>query len=77
MPGVIGISNPSLSAGGSTTLTVSLVQSDGTLYTQRPTIIFNSNCVAAGTAKIQPAATASDQHGHRDRHLRGPGLQRR
>jgi hypothetical protein len=62
-PGVIGISNPNLSAGGSTTLTVSLVQSDGTLYTQDATIVFSSNCVASGTAQIQPSATAGTNTG--------------
>jgi hypothetical protein len=51
--GAIGISNPNVSAGGSTSLTVSLVQSDGNLYTGSATIGFNSNCVAAGTAEIQ------------------------
>ncbi|MCC6630053.1 MAG: Ig-like domain-containing protein, partial [Chloroflexi bacterium] len=61
--GVIGISNANLSAGGSTTLSVSLVQSDGTLYTQDADIIFSSNCVASGTAQIQPSATASTSTG--------------
>jgi len=51
--GAIGISNANVSAGGSTSLTVSLVQSDGNLYTGSATISFNSNCVAAGTAEIQ------------------------
>ena len=62
-PGVIGISNANLSAGGSTTLTVSLVQSDGTLYTQDTDVIFSSNCVASGTAQIQPSASASTNTG--------------
>lgn len=57
-PGVIGISNANVSAGGSTSLTVTLVQSDGTLYTQSASINFNSACIAAGTASIQPAADA-------------------
>ncbi len=61
--GVIGISNASVSAGGSTSLTVSLVQSDGTLYTQSATINFNSACVAAGTAAIQPQADATTTTG--------------
>ena len=61
--GVIGISNASVSAGGSTSLTVSLVQSDGTLYTQSATINFNSACVAATTASIQPQADATTTTG--------------
>jgi len=61
--GVIGISNASVSAGGSTSLTVSLVQSDGTLYTQSTTITFNSACVAAGTASIQPQAAVTTTTG--------------
>ena len=61
--GVIGISSASVSAGGSTSLTVSLVQSDGTLYTQSATITFNSACVAASTAAIQPQAAATTTTG--------------
>lgn len=55
--GTIGISNASVSAGGSTSLTVSLVQSDGNLYAGSATIAFNSNCVAAGKAEIQQNGT--------------------
>jgi hypothetical protein len=51
--GQIGVQNGSLSAGGSTSLTVSLVQTGGTLFTGAATIGFNSNCIAAGTAQIQ------------------------
>jgi hypothetical protein len=51
--GAIGISNPSLSAGGSTTLSVSLVQTGGTLYTGSAVVGFNSPCVAAGRAEIR------------------------
>ena len=61
--GVIGISNANVSAGGSTSLTVSLVQSDGTLYTSSATITFNSACIAAGTAAIQPQASATTTTG--------------
>lgn len=59
--GVIGISNPNLSAGGSTSLTVSLVQSGGTLYTGSADIGFNSPCVAAGTAEIRQNGTPVTQ----------------
>lgn len=61
--GVIEISNASLSAGGSTTLSVSLVQSDGNLYTTQTNIVFNSPCIAAGTAQVDPSATASTSNG--------------
>ena len=53
VPGQIGVQNGSLSAGGSTSLSVSLVQTGGTLFTGAATIGFNSNCIAAGTAQIQ------------------------
>ena len=61
--GVIGISSANVSAGGSTSLTVSLVQSDGTLYTSSASITFNSACIAAGTAAIQPQASATTTTG--------------
>ncbi|HEX7080901.1 MAG TPA: Ig-like domain-containing protein [Gammaproteobacteria bacterium] len=51
--GIIGISNSDVSAGGATSLTVSLVQSGGTLYTGAATINFNSPCVANGLAEIR------------------------
>lgn len=56
--GVIDVSNTQLSAGGSTSLSVSLVQSDGTLYTGSADISFNSPCVANGTAEIRQNGTA-------------------
>jgi hypothetical protein len=61
--GQIAISNASLSAGGSTSLSVSLVQSDGTLYTQSTDITFSSSCIAAGTAEIQPDSVATTTTG--------------
>jgi Bacterial Ig-like domain (group 1) len=51
--GIIAISSPMLSAGGSTSLSISLVQSDGTLYSGSASIGFNSPCVANGTAEIR------------------------
>jgi hypothetical protein len=53
LPGMMGISNTTLSAGGSTSLSVSLVQSDDTLYTGSATVGFNSACIAAGTAEVR------------------------
>jgi hypothetical protein len=58
VPNVLGIAVPTLSAGGSTSVTVSVVRQDGTLYNSPVTINFNSPCVAAGKAQIQPSATA-------------------
>lgn len=63
LPNIIGISNANVSAGGSTSLTVSLVQTGGTLYTQPATITFSSSCIAAGTAAIQPAAAVDTTTG--------------
>lgn len=62
-PNVLGLGSSSLSVGGSTSVTVTLVQSDGTLYTKPASINFNSPCVAAGTAAIQPAAVATTTTG--------------
>lgn len=56
--GIIDVSNTNLSAGGSTSLSVSLVQSDGTLYTGSADISFNSPCVANGTAEIRQNGAA-------------------
>jgi hypothetical protein len=50
--GVLAISNPALSAGGSTSLQAVLQQSDGTLYTQQATVNFSSACAAQGLATI-------------------------
>ncbi|MEJ0037208.1 MAG: Ig-like domain-containing protein [Gammaproteobacteria bacterium] len=61
--GVLEVSNPTLSAGGSSSISAYLVNSDGTLYTQAATITFNSPCVASGKAAIQPSANASTTTG--------------
>jgi hypothetical protein len=62
-PNVIAVAVPSLLAGGSTSLTVSIVRQDNTLYTSPVTLNFNSPCVAAGTAAIQPSASATTTTG--------------
>jgi len=56
--GVIAVSNASLSAGGTTSLDITIVDTTGgTLYNAQPvTITINSPCVSQGTATI--AATA-------------------
>lgn len=55
--GSLEVSNPSLSAGGSTSVAAYVVNSDGTLYTQQATVNFNSPCIAAGSATLQPGAS--------------------
>ena len=57
--GTIAIANPSLSAGGSTSLQVVLQQSDGTLYTQSATINFSSACAAQNFATLTPSVTTT------------------
>jgi len=58
--GNLGISNPAVSAGGSTTVQAVLQQSDGALYTQNTSVNFSSPCVAQGLATItNPVATSS------------------
>ena len=51
--GMIGISNASLSAGGTTSLQVSIVDQTGTLYTGGAvTVTFNSTCISQGLATV-------------------------
>lgn len=57
--GALQIATTSLSAGGTTSVSAFLVNADGSLYSQSVTVTFNSPCVAAGTAAIQPAASAT------------------
>ena len=57
--GMIEISNASLSAGGQASLTVSIVDQTGTLYTGAAvTVTFNSPCVAQGLATIAASGTS-------------------
>lgn len=51
-PGVMQVSNSELSAGGSTTLSVTLQRSDGSLYSETATVTFNSDCVANSLATV-------------------------
>ena len=57
--GVIAATSTSLSAGGSTTLTVALQQSDGTLYSQSASVAFTSTCAGTGQAKITSPVTTT------------------
>jgi hypothetical protein len=52
-PQVIGIAAPGISAGGSTSLSVTFVRQDNSLHTSPVTVTFNSPCVAAGTADFR------------------------
>ncbi len=58
--GMIDVANASLAAGGTDSLTVNVVDQTGTLYTgAATTVIFNSPCIAQGTATITPAGTST------------------
>ena len=60
--GVIAVSNASLSAGGTTSLQVSIVDQTGMLYTGAAvTITFNSTCISQGLAAV--TATGTTQPG--------------
>lgn len=61
--GSLEIANASLSAGGSTSISAYIVNSDGTLYTQSATVNFNSQCIAGGTATLQPGAAVQTSTG--------------
>lgn len=51
--GVLSISSTSVSAGGSTSITATVVDSSGTLYTQSSVnVSFNSPCISSGKATI-------------------------
>src|SRR5579863_8815537 len=55
--GVIGVTSSSLSAGGTTSLSVTIVDQTGTLFTTAPvTVTFNSPCIAKGLAVIAASA---------------------
>jgi len=58
--GAIGISNASVAAGGTTSLTVTVVDQTGALYTaQSVTVTFSSSCISQGLATIAPAGTST------------------
>ncbi len=50
--GQIALSSPSLSAGGSATLSVTLVDQNGIPYSQSATITFSSSCITQNTALL-------------------------
>jgi hypothetical protein len=57
--GVIGLSAATLSAGGTSSLSVTIVDQTGTLYTGSVTVQFNSPCVAQGLATITASGSAT------------------
>jgi hypothetical protein len=60
MNGVVGIANANLSAGGTDSLTVSVVDNTGALYTGAAvTIAFSSACLSTGLATIAPTGTTT------------------
>jgi hypothetical protein len=59
VPGVIAIAVPTLSAGGTTSLQVSVVDQSGVLYTAAAvTVSFNSTCIANQLAGVQSTTAA-------------------
>ena len=56
--GTIDVAVPNLAAGGSTTLSVSLV-SDGALYTQSVDVSFSSACIATNQATVTTPVTTT------------------
>ncbi|MEE8308467.1 MAG: hypothetical protein V3R81_14460 [Gammaproteobacteria bacterium] len=61
--GILGIAVPGLSAGGSTSMTVNFVFSDGTLFTDAVDVTFSSTCIAnsQATVPINPVTSANGQ----------------
>jgi hypothetical protein len=58
--GMIGISNASVAAGGTTSLSVTVVDQTGALYTAAPvTLTFSSSCISQGQATIAASGTST------------------
>jgi hypothetical protein len=58
--GMIGISNASVAAGGTTSLSVTVVDQTGALYTAAPvTVTFSSSCISQGQATIAASGTST------------------
>ncbi|HEX2667424.1 MAG TPA: hypothetical protein VHP13_03530, partial [Gammaproteobacteria bacterium] len=56
--GTLALGSSSLSAGGATSVTATLVDSTGTLYSQPVDVSFNSPCVSSGLATITDSTGA-------------------
>ena len=58
--GMIGISSANVAAGGTTSLSVTVVDQTGTLYTaQSVTVTFSSTCISTGLATIAASGTST------------------
>ena len=59
MNGAIGLSSTSLSAGGTVSMGVTIVDQTGTLYSNASgvTVTFNSPCISQGLAAVAPSGT--------------------
>jgi len=58
-PGLLNIAAPSLAAGGATSVSATLQDSNGLLYTQSTTVTFSSTCTALGTATLDTVVTTA------------------
>jgi glutamine synthetase type III len=57
---MIGLSTANVAAAGNTTLTVTVVNQDGVLYTAAPvTVTFSSPCISNGQAVIAATGTST------------------
>ncbi len=52
--GVLAIGLTTLSSGGSSIITATLVDANGSPYTQAASVTFSSNCISSGLAKVGP-----------------------
>lgn len=59
--GVLAVAVPNLSAGGSTTISATLQNSDGTAYTQSATVTFSSPCYGNNLATFSSGGTQTNQ----------------
>ncbi len=57
----VGIGDTALAAGGSTMLTINLVNSDGDLVTDNIEVTYNSPCIAAGESLLSPPLGVVDE----------------
>ncbi len=58
--GMIGLSSANVSAGGTTSLTITVVDQNGVLYTAAPVIVsYSSTCISNGVAAIAPSGTST------------------
>lgn len=57
---VVGAASPALAADGTTAIVATLKRADGSLFTDRSvTVLFSSNCNAAGTSRVDPSVLTS------------------